>query len=162
MRDPFSKVCSLNKFKLYRITQYYNHLILTEVCRSFVCDCNGFLVMSARRPKTWFCYYYKLVKLLCYWPSINIKWHTYISFLVGYDFHEHTAVITRPVGNQMNEQKPGTQENKHGALNDKTTFNDGAISSSNSVFFVCSFVCLFFNFNLFRSTSSCLFFSVSG
>ena len=93
--------------------------------------------------KKWFCYYYKLVKLLCYWPNINIKWHTYISFLAGDDFYEHTAVITRPVGNQMNEPKPGTQENKHGALNDITTFNDGAISSSNSVFmFVCLFVFL--------------------
>ena len=34
----------------------------------------------------------------------------------------------------MNDDKPGTQENKQSALNDKTAMNDVAISSSNSVF----------------------------
>jgi len=60
-----------------------------------------------------------------------------MSFLAGDDFHEHSAVISKPVGHQMNEDKPGTQENKHDALNEKTALNDGAISSSNSIF--CSF-----------------------
>lgn len=54
-----------------------------------------------------------------------------MSFLAGDDFHELSAFIPKPVGHQMNEDKPGTQENKHDAL------NDGAISSSNSIF--CSF-----------------------
>lgn len=60
-----------------------------------------------------------------------------MSFLSEDDFHEYSAVISKPVGNQMNEDKPGKQENKHGAVNEKTTLNDGAISSSNSIF--CSF-----------------------
>ncbi|XP_020617575.1 uncharacterized protein LOC110055526 isoform X2 [Orbicella faveolata] len=33
------------------------------------------------------------------------------------DFQEHTAVNTRPVGNQVNADKPGTQENKHDDFN---------------------------------------------
>lgn len=67
------------------------------------------------------------------------KWHTYTSFLAGDDFHEQTAI--RPVGNQMNEDKPVKQENKHGMLDDKTTFNDGVFSSSNNLHL--------FHFNLF-------------
>ena len=51
------------------------------------------------------------------------------SFLAGDDSHEQSAV--KPIGN---EDKPGTQENKHGALNEKATLNDGASSSSNSIF----------------------------
>ena len=36
----------------------------------------------------------------------------------------------------MNEDKPVTQENNHGILDDKTTFNDRVFSSSNSFIFV--------------------------
>ena len=82
--------------------------------------------------------------------SIQVKllWHTYFSFLAGDNFHEHADVFTRPVGNQMNEDKSGAQENRQRALNDKTTFNDGVISSSNSNFV---------HLNLFRFTNSYLF-----
>ena len=64
--------------------------------------------------------------------NIDKNWHTliFISFHAGEDFHEHTAIFTRTVENQMNEDKPGT-------INKKTMFNDGSISSSNSLF--CSF-----------------------
>ena len=68
-------------------------------------------------------------------------------FFAGDDSHEHADVFTRPIANQMNEDKPGAQENKQ-SVNDKTTFNDGAISSGNSVF--CSFK---------SSSLSCLFLS---
>jgi len=40
--------------------------------------------------------------------------YLYISFLGGDDFQENIAVDTRPVGNQMNEDKPVKQGNKHG------------------------------------------------
>jgi len=63
-------------------------------------------------------------------------------YLAGDNFHEHTAVITRPNGKQMNEDKPGTQENEQSTFNDETVLNDGTISPSNSMFF--------FHFNLFR------------
>lgn len=62
------------------------------------------------------------------------KWHTYTTFLAGDDSHEQTAI--RPLGNQINEDKPVKQENKHGMLDDKTTFNDGVFSSGNSLTFV--------------------------
>ena len=73
--------------------------------------------------KIWFCYYLIINKK---------KWHTYISFFAGDDVHEQTD--TRLVGNQIKEDKSFTQENKLGALDDKTKFNDGVSSSSNSFF----------------------------
>ena len=42
----------------------------------------------------------------------------------------------------MNTDKPVIQENEQSALDDKTTFNDGPISSGNSTF--CSFYCFLF------------------
>ena len=64
---------------------------------------------------------------------MDIRWHTCISFLAGDDFHEHTAIIAGPIANQMNEDKPGTQENKQSAFKNKTALDDVAISRGNSV-----------------------------
>jgi len=75
------------------------------------------------------------------WSDILIKWHTSFSFFAGKDYHGPAAVITRSVGKQMNKDKPVIQENEQSALDDKTTFNDGPISSGNSIF--CSFYCFF-------------------
>lgn len=52
------------------------------------------------------------------------------------DFHKQAAVITRSVGKQTSKDKPDTQESKQSALNDKTTVNDDAISSGNSIHFI--------------------------
>ena len=60
------------------------------------------------------------------------KWHTYTTFLAADDSHEQTAI--RPLGNQMNEDQPGTQESKQTALNGETAMNGVASSSSNSLF----------------------------
>ena len=78
---------------------------------------------------------------------------TFFSSPAGNDFHEHAVVATRSVGNQINKDNPGTQENKQSALNDNTTFNDGPTSSGNSMF--CSF-CSFFFLVLLVVDFSCL------
>jgi len=53
------------------------------------------------------------------------------------DFYEHAAVITRSVGEQGDKDNPDIQKNEQSVLDDKTTLNEGPISSGNSIF--CSF-----------------------
>lgn len=66
-------------------------------------------------------------------------------YLAGDNFHGHTAVITRPNGKQMNEDKLGTKENDQSTFNDETVLNDVTISPSNSMF-VFFFILIFFVF----------------
>ena len=76
----------------------------------------------------------------------ELNWHTYISFLAGDDFREHTAVITKPVGKKINEDKHGTPENEQSTSIKKNMLNDDAISSSNSMF--CLFLSAWYSFFL--------------
>ena len=63
----------------------------------------------------------------------QLKRNIYFSFLAANDFHDDTVVLTKTVGEQKDEDKPGTQENKQGAFKDKKAFNDGTIPSGNSM-----------------------------
>jgi len=68
---------------------------------------------------------------LVMWTNVGVymKRKPVVRHNTGKDFRGHTTVITRSFGKQMNTDKPVIQENEQSALDDKTTFNDGPISS---------------------------------
>ena len=63
-----------------------------------------------------------LFAFICHWPNVStLKWHTYFLFLSADNFHDNTAVLTRPVGKQMNEVKSATQENEQIPFRDQNS-----------------------------------------